>query len=200
MEQRQDGSVIKIRHVQINNSIKNRITMKKLFIFILSSTAACAFAQVAIGKTALSSPSVSLEFYDGADNAKAMILPWVTKASDVSSVDGTLIFDSQDKKVKYKKAGAWFDLTRSDDGAVNTSLQSSLIEKTSAKTQIGGNPTTDTTNGILVLADTNKAMILPKVASPHLKIINPEPGTMAYDTVTKQLCVYNGTVWSFWKP
>ena len=77
--------------------------MKKLFIFILSSTAACAFAQVAIGKTSVSSPSVSLEFYDAADNAKAMILPWVTKASDVASVDGTLIFDSEDKKVKYKK-------------------------------------------------------------------------------------------------
>ena len=155
---------------------------------------------MAIGKTSVSSPSVSLEFYDAADNAKAMILPWVTKASDVASVDGTLIFDSEDKKVKYKKGGAWFDLSRSTDGSVNIALQSALVEKATAKTQIGGTPASDNTNGILVLADTNKAMILPKVASPHLKIINPEAGTMAYDTVTKQLCVYNGTVWSFWKP
>ena len=175
--------------------------MKKLLIFILSSTAACAFAQVAIGKTSLSSPSVSLEFYDGADNAKAMILPWVTSASAVASaVDGTIIYDTTDKKVKYLRAGSWFDLSVDATGVVDTSLQSSLTEKASAKAQIGGNPATDNTSGILVLADTNKAMILPKVASPHLKIINPEPGTMAYDTVTKQLCVYNGTVWSFWKP
>ncbi|WP_262707286.1 hypothetical protein [Chryseobacterium balustinum] len=37
----------------------------------------------------------------------------------------------------------------------------------------------------------NQAMVLPKVESTHLNIINPEPGTMAYDTVTKQLAVYN---------
>ncbi|WP_262907374.1 hypothetical protein [Chryseobacterium sp. LC2016-27] len=43
-------------------------------------------------------------------------------------------------------------------------------------------------------------MILPKVASPHLNIINPSAGMMVYDTVKKQLAIYNGTVWSFWKP
>lgn len=64
---------------------------------------------------------------------------------------------------------------------------------------IGGNPTTDTTNGFFVLADTNKAMVLPKVADPHLNIINPEPGTMVYDTTSKLLAVYNGSVWTFWK-
>ena len=65
---------------------------------------------------------------------------------------------------------------------------------------IGGDPATDTTPGILVLADTNKAMVLPKVASPHLNIVNPSPGMMVYDTTSKQLAVFNGTVWSFWKP
>ena len=34
----------------------------------------------------------------------------------------------------------------------------------------------------MVLADTNKAMVLPKVASPHLNIVNPAPGMMVYDT------------------
>ncbi|WP_279195775.1 hypothetical protein [Chryseobacterium indoltheticum] len=61
-----------------------------------------------------------------------------------------------------------------------------------------GTPTA--TPGILVLEDTNKAMILPRVASPHLNIINPAPGMMVYDTTAKQLAVFNGTVWSFWKP
>ena len=65
---------------------------------------------------------------------------------------------------------------------------------------IGGDPSTDTTPGILVLADTNKAMVLPKVASPHLNIVNPSPGMIVYDTTKKQLAVFNGTVWSFWKP
>ncbi|WP_426480116.1 hypothetical protein [Chryseobacterium sp. R2ACT005] len=48
--------------------------------------------------------------------------------------------------------------------------------------------------------DVNKAMILPKIASPHLNIVNPAAGMMVYDTTKKQLAIYNGTVWSFWKP
>lgn len=65
---------------------------------------------------------------------------------------------------------------------------------------MGTNSSTDTTPGILILSDADKAMILPKVASPHLNIINPAAGMMVYDTVNRQLAVYNGTVWSFWKP
>ena len=175
--------------------------MKKTFILLVSLFTTCAFSQVAIGKQSVSSASVSLEFYDNADNARAMILPWVDSASAVTgAVDGTIIYDTTDKKVKYKKAGSWFDLSVDTTGAVNPSLQSSLTEKASAKAVIGADGATNTTRGILVLSDNNKAMVLPKIASPHLKIIKPEPGTMAYDTVSKQLAVYNGTVWSFWKP
>ncbi|MBQ0152623.1 MAG: hypothetical protein KBS61_06995 [Chryseobacterium sp.] len=88
-------------------------------------------------------------------------------------------------------------------GVVNTSLQDTYlgqatVERTDAKVGIGTSITS--TPGILVLEDSNKAMILPKVSSPHLNIKNPETGTMAYDTVSKQLAVYNGKVWSFWKP
>lgn len=175
--------------------------MKKIItsLFALFSTA--VFSQVAIGKSSVSTPSVSLEFYNGADNAKAMILPWVNSESAVTgAVDGTIIYDTTDKKVKYRKAGSWFDLSVDTTGVVDTSLQNGLTENASAKAQIGGNPATDTTPGMLVLSDTDKAMVLPKVASPHLKIIKPEPGTIAYDTVSKQLAVFNGTVWSFWKP
>ena len=39
-----------------------------------------------------------------------------------------------------------------------------------------------------------------QVPSPHQNIINPEPGVMVYDATTKQLAVFNGKVWSFWKP
>ncbi|MGX9985065.1 hypothetical protein [Soonwooa purpurea] len=134
--------------------------------------------------------------------------------------NGTIIFDLSDKQVKYRKDGAWFSLTASsfpltytntsntsitvnspaDFVSINSSLQDNVKESSDAKAAIGANGATDTTAGILVLTDTNKAIVLPKVASPHLNIKNPTPGMMAYDTVKKQLAVYNGTVWSFWKP
>ena len=172
------------------------------------------FSQVAIGKTGVSSTSVSLEFGTG---NKGIVLPWVTSASAIGFTTdttlkkgGVLILDTSDKKVKVSKDdGTFRDLTvhtneivTSGNAAIDTSLQDNPLytEKTNAKTMIGGTPATDTTPGILVLADTNKAMILPKVASPHLNIKNPAPGMIAYDTDKRQLAVYNGTVWSFWKP
>lgn len=198
--------------------------------------ATVAFSQVAIGKNSTTAgSSVSLEFYDVPDNAKGIVVPWVSTVADIpvaynastgegyrgiqgTITDGTIIFDLSDKKMKYRKAGVWFDLTGSPvfpltvkDGSnqdvtftqfnnIDSSLQDSKKEQENAKVALGANAATDTFNGILVLTDTNKAMVLPKVASPHLTIQDPAPGMMAYDTVKKQLAVYNGTVWSFWKP
>ena len=168
-------------------------------MFTLFTT--CAFAQVAIGKASVSSPAVSLEFYDNADNTRGIILPWVTSTAAVTgAVNGTIIFDITDKKIKYLKGGSWFDLSVDTTGVVDTTLQDPLTEKSTAKVAIGANGATDTTPGILVLTDKDKAMILPKVASPHLNIINPSAGMLVYDTTAKQLAVFNGTVWSFWKP
>lgn len=171
-----------------------------------------AFAQVAIGKSTVSNSSVSLEFGDyTTGQGKGITLPYINGTSTVTDVvPGTLIFDTSDKIVKFKINGtAWVNLTKNETvnlngnanfnttGQVDTSLQDSFNENTSAKTSIG---TTTNTKGILVLEDANKAMILPKVPNPHLNIINPEPGTLVYDTANNQLAVYNGTVWSFWKP
>ena len=93
------------------------------------------------------------------------------------------------------------DNTQYTSNGVQTSVDGVLIqnaatENTLAKSAIG---TLTATPGILVLEDTNKAMVLPKVASPHLNIVNPAPGMIVYDTFNKQLAVFNGTVWSFWK-
>ena len=192
--------------------------MKNIFITLSIFLSTCAFAQVAIGKASVN-PSVSLEFYDNADNVRGIILPWVDGVSDTAPfitnspatetvVNGTLVYDRSDKKVKVKYATGWRDLSKDATGTTvdpitsidGLSLQTPRNELAEAKVQIGGNPDTDTTPGILVLADTNKAMVLPKVASPHLTIINPAPGMMAYDTTKKQLALFNGTVWSFWKP
>lgn len=172
--------------------------MKKLVIIISTFFFTCCFSQVAIGKTFVSNSSVSLEFADG---NRGIILPWVNSAGAVTgAVDGTVIYDISDKKIKYRKSGAWTDLSIDTTGAVNTTLQSSKTELSTAKVTIGENSSTNTTPGILVLADDHKAMLLPRMDRPHLNIVNPAAGTIAYDTVNHQLAVFNGTVWSFWKP
>jgi predicted homoserine dehydrogenase-like protein len=172
--------------------------MKKTVIIISLLAATFGYAQVAIGKTSVSNSSVSLEF--GNAN-RGIVLPWVTSAAAVTgAVDGTFIYDTSDKKVKYRNNGAWVDLSVDATGVVDTTLQDSKTEQPNAKVVIGSNASSDTTPGILVLKDTDKVFILPKVASPHLNIVNPAAGMMAYDTVKKQIAVFNGTVWSFWKP
>lgn len=172
--------------------------MKKIFIFLVTIVSSKVYSQVAIGKNSVSNGNVSLEFGD--DN-KGLILPWVTSAASVTGVvNGTIIYDSTDKKVKYMKAGSWFDLSVDGNGVVDTSLQDSKTEFSGAKAVIGSAGPTDTTPGVLVLSDIDKAMILPKVASPHLNIKNPSSGMMVYDTTARQLAVFNGTNWSFWKP
>ena len=123
-----------------------------------------------------------------------------TTISVIGAVNGTLVYNTADKKIYVKYASGWRDLSVDTTGTVTTTLQDALSDLDTAKVLIGGDPATDTTPGILVLADTNKAMVLPKVASPHLNIVNPSPGMIVYDTTKKQLAVFNGTVWSFWKP
>lgn len=174
--------------------------MKKIIYLSTILFAATAYAQVAIGKAAISNSSVSLEF--GNAN-KGLVLPYTNSASDVEAkgaVDGTFIFDSSDKKVKVRMNNVWKDLSVDNTGKVDLTIQNTKIEKSDAKVVIGQNGATDTTPGILVLSDKNKAMVLPKVASPHLNIINPASGMLVYDTTARQVAVYNGTVWTFWKP
>lgn len=171
--------------------------MKNIFIILSLFAASHAFSQVAIGKDHVSNTSVSLEF--GNAN-RGLLLPWVAVANMAPPADGTLIFDTADKKVKYRKSNTWFDLSVANNGTVDTGLQDLLTEQTAAKVAIGRDARTDTTPGILVLTDQTRAMVLPKVASPHLNIVRPEPGLIVFDTVTGQLAVFNGTVWSFWKP
>ncbi len=55
--------------------------MKNIFLTLTLFFATALSAQVAIGKTSISSPAVSLEFYDNADNTRGIILPWVTSTA-----------------------------------------------------------------------------------------------------------------------
>lgn len=172
--------------------MKNNILILAMLI-----TATAAKSQIAIGKQAVSNTSVSLEFND-AEN-RGMILPYVEDKSSITE-NGTMIYDVTDHKVKYLKDNTWFDMSVDATGAADITIQQTKTENPAAKTAIGANGATDTTPGILVLSENNKAMILPRVASPHINIINPAPGMMVYDLTKKQIAVYNGTVWSFWKP
>ena len=205
-------SIINLVQMKINNHLKEKIMKTKYFSILSVMIASLSFAQVAIGKSNISNTSVSLEFGTG---NKGIILPWATISTGVSlpasgNKSGTFILDVNDKKVKLSKNdGTWFDLTVHNlekpaiggNIAINNALQTNAAfpEKTDAKTMIGGNPTTDSTPGILVLADTNKAMIPPLVTDPATNIKNPAPGMMVYDSAKKLLAVYNGTVWSYWR-
>ncbi len=178
--------------------------MKKIILSIVILFTIALNAQVAIGKQTVTNTDVSLEFADTED--RGIILPYVEDKSGISE-EGTIIYDVADHKVKYlKDGGIWVNLSE-DDGTVDTIGTVDLgiqgtdkTEKAMAKTVIGAAGDTDTTAGILVLSDQDKAMILPRVASPHLNIFNPAPGMMVYDTTAKQLAIYNGKSWTFWKP
>lgn len=195
--------------------------MKFIYSIILGiSSVVTLSAQVAIGKSSLTvlpststpNPSISLEFGSG---FKGLILPWVTNAGVVSQhptanqKGGALVLDRADRKVKFSKNnGTWVDLTvhsnelpaTGGNSTIDAALQTdaSYPEKMEAKSQIGGS-LSDVTPGILVLADTNKAMIPPLVESPEINIKSPAPGMMVFDPVKKLFCVYNGTVWSYWR-
>ncbi|MGG5208243.1 hypothetical protein ACQWU4_04790 [Chryseobacterium sp. MIQD13] len=174
--------------------------MKKIiYISLLLYSLTEVRAQVAISKSSVSNGSVSLEFGD--DENKGLILPYVTEKEGITE-NGTIIYDTNDHKVKYlQDTNAWFDLSVDPSGTADLSIQGNdKTEYPGAKVAITKTGGVDVIKGILVLEDTDKAMILPKVASPHLNIINPSPGMIVYDTVKRQLAVYNGSMWSFWKP
>ena len=181
---------------------RNIIAMKnQLFVLLCITISSFSLAQVAIGKDILTNSNVSLEFGSDVLEKKGMVLPWVTSSMAViGAVDGTIIFDTTDYKVKYKKSGNWFDLSVDDNGSANTNLQDAKSDLVDSKVVIGKDGATDDTPGILVLSDVDKAMVLPLVYEPHLNIKNPTAGTMVYDTKNRQLVLFNGTNWSFWKP
>ena len=185
--------------------------MKTYITTLVVLISSLSFGQVTIGKATPYTPAnatVSLEFGNATGGLRGVVLPWVTSAANVTSpVPGTIIFDSTDQKVKFGTATttnataitSWVDLSAGAFAPVTANVPDANAENATAKTLIGGVPATDATPGILVLGDTNKAMILPRVNS-HRDIVNPSAGMMVYVTGTtpQQLALYNGREWSFW--
>ncbi len=185
--------------------------MKTAYIMISILAASLTYAQVTIAKTQNAGEpangSVSLEIGNDA-GARGIVLPWVTSQSAVSSsVPGTLIFDSATQKVRLARgtgAGSttlsgWLDLSAAARTPQTPFVADANAESPTAKVVIGSNAAANTTPGILVLSDTNKAMVLPRVNS-YTDIVNPAAGMMVYVTSNNQLAVYNGREWTFWKP
>ena len=191
--------------------------MKKYSIAILSIVSGLFYSQITIGKTAPSSlpsnTSVSIEFGNATGGNKGIVLPWVSQTSLVAGVvPGTIVFDSRatEQKIYFAKAATpnstvvsqWVDLSVGALTPTPAFTSDANDENTAAKVLIGGNSLTDSTPGVLVLGDINKAMVLPRVSS-IADIVSPSAGMMVFLTGTpsapiNQLAVFNGKEWSFW--
>jgi len=150
-----------------------------------------ATAQVAIDKLTVNGSSALLDFPSG--STKGIILPAVATLPGTPA-NGTFLFDKNEAKVKMYQNGSWVEL--SDEGDAADVLP---YNGTAKNTQTVMGDETTAVDGVLVLEAADKAMILPKVASPHLNVPKPYPGMMCYDTDAKALAVFDGSVWSYWK-
>ena len=152
------------------------------------------FAQIAIGKQTVDGNSTVLDFDNVPGNTKGLILPATSGFPTGTLVNGTVIFDVTDSKVKVYENDTWKSLS-------DTGNSSAVILNNSAETGKGVimGEAASTADGVLVLESQDKAMILPKVAQPHLSVKNPYPGMICYDTTSKTLAIFDGSVWNYWK-
>ncbi|MDO5510216.1 MAG: hypothetical protein Q4F57_05935 [Weeksellaceae bacterium] len=167
--------------------------MKNLYItaaFLILGTLSLS-AQVAIDRNSLTNNSVILEFGDiRSDSAgiKGLILPVVDNVTSIpTSQSGTLAVDASTNQVKLLKNNGWVVLSTS-----TVDITAPTLDEVGDGVVIGvedGAP-----EGVLVLNDTTKAMILPHVPSVS-EFPNPEVGTWVYDTQRKALAFFNGEFW-----
>ncbi|MGV3763425.1 hypothetical protein [Parapedobacter sp.] len=167
--------------------------MMKISVLLL--VAGCFSGSLALGQTAIGKRTADgdgvLDFASG--TTKGIILPAV-ETLPATPANGTFVYDKNAQMVKVFTNGAWMNL--SDEG--DNSAVLSYSGPANGKQTVIGAKSTDV-DGVLVLEATDKALILPKVASPHLNVPSPYPGMMCYDTDAKALAVYDGSVWSYWK-
>lgn len=173
-----------------------------IFTTLLSFIAIGLTAQVAIGKATVTNESSILEFDNAAANRKGIILSAVENVNSALSSsplnnNGTFLFDKSDNRVKMYEKNAWVSL--SDMPGNSTSIIANTTnEPTNQQGVIIGAATTQA-KGILVLEAADKAMILPWIQNPHTTVKNPYPGMMCYDTASRTLAVFDGSVWNYWK-
>lgn len=186
--------------------------MKKILITLTLGLATSAYSQVIIGDNVGTAPSdkktsVLLEFAN--TNDKGIVLPTV-RTKPTNPTEGTILLDASNNatsaRIKYYNGisgDGWVDLSGKDGDVTNLlNIQPTIAqaaEEVTSKAIIGA--TSSSADGVLVLESSNKAMVLPIVSDVN-NIPSPSAGMMVYvnKTGAKRLAVYNGSVWSFWKP
>lgn len=166
--------------------------MKKIIVVIGLFCVVIIQAQIAIGKQSVNGDGI-LDFEDNTTNG--ILLP-IVETLPGDAVEGTILMDKNDNIVKMNIGSAWVPL--SDAGATTNVNFNPSSESPGVNNVIIGSPTS-TAPGVLVLESTNKALILPKVASPNTTVKNPYPGMICYDTISKSLAVFDGLKWNYWK-
>lgn len=167
--------------------------MKRIiFSSILLALNLSVNAQVSIGKEQINGTSTLLDFYDAPTNKGGLILPAITTLPQ-SPANGNFVFDTNTETVKVFQNNQWVDLSEAGD---NTAIHHNAVPEHGGGMIMGAG--TSDAQGVLVLESPDKAMILPKVAEPHLNVKSPYPGMICYDTTSKALAVYNGSKWYYW--
>ncbi|KMQ64505.1 hypothetical protein ACM46_09580 [Chryseobacterium angstadtii] len=169
-------------------SIKNISIATALIVF----NSLCA--QVAIEKETIDGNSTILDFNNTSGNTKGLILPAVQVAPAGSPANGTFVFDRSDDKIKMYENNTWKSLS---DAGNSSAVIANSSDETGNGVVIGTQA--GSAEGVLVLESEDKAMILPKISSPHLNVKNPYPGMVCYDTASKTFAVFDGTLWNYWK-
>lgn len=171
--------------------IMKKAAIQKVLIGVFFAGAALmGHAQTAIDKETVDGDGL-LDFASG--TTRGIILPAV-ETLPPTPANGTFLYDKNAEMVKMYENGAWVNL--SDTGDVSAVLPYNGFN-TDQQTIMGAESTS--VDGVLVLESSDKALILPKIASPHENVIDPYPGMMCYDTDAQALAVFDGLVWSYWK-
>ena len=168
--------------------------IKSISIILIVLVSGTFSAQVAIGKETIEGKDTILDFNNSPANTKGLILPATKGLPAGSPANGTFIFDTSDDKVKVYENNSWKALS---DTGNSTTIKANDSDEKGAGVVIGEKE--GSADGVLVLESPDKAMILPKISSPHLNVKNPYPGMICYDTASKTFAVFDGTVWNYWK-
>lgn len=166
--------------------------MKKIITTITIFCVGMISAQIAIEKTQADGDGL-LDF--PSNTTKGILLP-IVETLPTNASPGTLLMDKNDRILKMNVESAWIPL--SDPGSVSGAVFNTNGEVSGQNRVIMGASTTNVP-GVLVLESSDKALILPKIASPHLNVKNPYPGMICYDTASKTMAVFDGLKWNYWK-
>lgn len=175
---------------------------KIIYNIIFCVIAGNVSAQISMGgKLSVDGISTILDFNSTTSNTNGIILPAVDDTTNafntlISANNGTFLFDKSNNRVRMYENNIWVNLT--DAGTSSSIIPNTSDEPDSQAGVIMGSETSDA-KGILILEAGDKALILPKIANPHLTVKSPYPGMLCYDTVGRAIAVYDGNVWSYWK-